>query len=202
MQLIVITRPDFFPRETELVNSLFEQGLQRLHLRKPDATPEDMERWLQQIEPCFRRSIALHDHHALVDKWLLGGIHLNARNPQPPETWDANKGVLLSRSCHSLDELRTLSQDCAYAFLSPIFNSISKQGYAAQFSLEQLKGVQEEMPFFDKVFALGGVTPERVPALQETGFRGVAVLGDIWQHPNPVERMKEYLHLCNKSCSD
>ena len=34
-QLLAITRPDLFPGEASLLTRLFEQGLARLHLRKP-----------------------------------------------------------------------------------------------------------------------------------------------------------------------
>lgn len=36
--VIVITMPEMFPGETEVVNTLFANGMQRLHLRKPGAS--------------------------------------------------------------------------------------------------------------------------------------------------------------------
>ena len=37
MKLIVITTPQFFEGEAEAVTSLFQNGLEMLHLRKPGA---------------------------------------------------------------------------------------------------------------------------------------------------------------------
>ena len=40
MKLIVITRPDFYASEVEQILSLLQHGLEYLHLRKPEATPQ------------------------------------------------------------------------------------------------------------------------------------------------------------------
>lgn len=43
MKLIVITTPQFFEGEAAAVTSLFQNGLEILHLRKPGASAEEME---------------------------------------------------------------------------------------------------------------------------------------------------------------
>ena len=41
MNIILLTKADFFEGETDIVNKQFSDGLQRLHLRKPTATKEE-----------------------------------------------------------------------------------------------------------------------------------------------------------------
>ncbi len=89
--------------------------------------------------------------------------------------------VLISRSCHSLEEVIKYRTSCDYVFLSPIFNSVSKQGYDSGFSYEDLIRARDCGIIDSHVFALSGVTPERIPLLQELGFGGCAVLGHIWE---------------------
>ena len=84
MRAIVITRPDFFMEEASLVNRLFAAGMERLHLRKPGASEEQLAEWLRSIDSRFHRSIVLHDCFSLVKSFHLGGVHLNSRNPQVP----------------------------------------------------------------------------------------------------------------------
>lgn len=82
----------------------------------------------------------------------------------------------MTRSCHSLAELH----DCdeyVYSTLSPIFPSISKPGYKADFQLVNLPNTIREC----NVVALGGVTPDKTPMLQALGFEGAAYLGYVWQ---------------------
>lgn len=61
MKTIVITRPAFFDGETDLVNSLFREGMERLHLRKPGASEEELAAWLQNIDSQYYGRIVLHD---------------------------------------------------------------------------------------------------------------------------------------------
>ena len=85
-----------------------------------------------------------------------------------------NSKITISRSCHTLQELKNISH-FDYVFLSPIFDSISKQGYRAAFSmetLEQARGIIDE-----KVFALGGVTLDKITILEQLHFGGIAVYG-------------------------
>ena len=55
MKLITITQPAFFEGEAEAITSLFEAGLEILHLRKPGASYEDMEQLLNRLFPKFER---------------------------------------------------------------------------------------------------------------------------------------------------
>lgn len=184
VSVILITMPDAFPGETDICNRLLADGLGRLHLRKPDASLEETARWLEQIEPQYRRHIVVHDHHDLAREYRLGGIHLNGRNPQAPDWFvhpiDNNKeeACTLSRSCHSIEEVRTVARDYDYVFLSPVFDSISKQGYRTTFLREELSSARDILS--RNVYALGGITPERLPEVQRLGFAGAAMMGGFW----------------------
>lgn len=183
MDIIVITRPDFYEGETGQVIRLFENGIRRLHLRKPKATEQETAEWIERIPECYRNRIVLHDHHRLAKAMMLGGIHLNGRNPETPswvEDVRATRSFTLSRSCHSIDELRRWSDVCDYLFLSPIFDSISKEGYGSAFSPETLLELREE-GLLDGVYALGGVSPANLDDIQTWGFSGAAMLGAVWQ---------------------
>ena len=46
MKLILLTPPDFFVEEDKILTALFEEGLDLLHLRKPDTEPVYSERLL------------------------------------------------------------------------------------------------------------------------------------------------------------
>ena len=136
--IIVITMPEIFHGETDIVNALFDNGMRRLHLRKPAVSAEYLAEWTERIDPQYRNRIVVHDHHTLLRTMGLGGIHLNARNPDVP-AWLAEERerrgcVTLSRSCHTLEEVDRWSPVCDYVFLSPIFDSISTRAPTAPFS--------------------------------------------------------------------
>ena len=136
-----------------------------------------MERLICDIPAEYHSRLVLHDHHHLAVKYGLYGIHLNSRNPIPPQGWKGS----VSRSCHSLEEIKEWKDRCNYLSLSPIYNSISKQGYNSAFSREQIEKAVAEGIIDNKVLALGGVTFDKVEEVLSLGFGGAMILGDAWR---------------------
>ena len=79
MKLIVITTPQFFEGEAAAVTSLFQNGLEILHLRKPGASAEEMEYFLRQLPMEYMPRIVTHEQFQLASVFGLKGIHLNGR---------------------------------------------------------------------------------------------------------------------------
>lgn len=192
MKLIILTPPDFFVEEDKIINSLFEEGLDLLHLRKPDSEPVYSERLLTLLPEEYHKQIVVHDHFYLKEEFNLKGIHLNSRNPKAPEGYKGH----LSRSLHSLDELRNERKDYDYVFLSPIYDSISKSSYHAAFDEETLKKAHDEGLIDKNVMALGGITIDNMDKVRDYGFGGVVILGDLWNRFN-IHSTKDYKELIN-----
>ncbi|HEX8656600.1 MAG TPA: thiamine phosphate synthase, partial [Hymenobacter sp.] len=99
-------------------------------------------------------------------------------------------GQTLSTSFHSLAEISQHRRRYDYVFLSPIFNSLSKQGYEAAFDLAKvaatLRQLQQRASSGPQVIALGGIEGHRLAAVRRAGFAGAAVLGAVWQQADPV----------------
>lgn len=171
-----MTTPSFFVEEHQILNAFFEEGLELLHLRKPNTEPVYSERLLRLIQPEFRKRIVVHDHFYLKNEYGLNGIHLNHRNPELPPKYKGH----ISCSCHSAEEVKQHKPACNYVFLSPIFNSISKTNYPSHFTLQELRELSKSRVIDKKVMALGGVTLENIRQVKEIGFGGAVILGDIW----------------------
>lgn len=156
--------------EARRIVELLERGaVDRMHLRKPNADDSVLERLLGAIPREYHCRLSLHDAPELIEKYPEVGFHFNGRHPS------GVKAPVLSRSCHSVDDIMASEPGLDYVTLSPVYDSISKPGYAGQpFNLTQ--SVQS----FRRVVALGGVTPSRFPELKGMGFRGAAMLGYLW----------------------
>lgn len=183
-RLLVITTPDFLPNEGEILTLLFKEGMERLHLRKPESSLAQLRKLLQQIPSLYHPHIVLHDHFGLAKEFAMGGIHLNRRNPEIP---DGYAGGSISRSCHSLQEVKESLSVCDYVFLSPIFPSISKEGYGSGFPLDTLQQAGACGQIDDRVIALGGIDRKTLPLLKDIPFGGYALLGAIWGNHQLVE---------------
>ena len=196
MKWIVITSPDFVPGEAFFIDKLFGHGLDLLHLRKPGASADECRDLLERIPERWRGQVVLHEHFELAEAYGAHGIHLNRRNPQAPEGY----GGSVSCSCHSLEEVAASKPRRQYVFLSPIFDRISKVGYAAAFPEEQLRQAAKERLIDRQVVALGGVTATNIAALRAWHFGGAAFLGDVWSRmddPNVdayLAHLRQLLH--------
>ena len=190
-KLIVFTEPDYFNAEVEQVTELFRRGLSILHLRKPSSTKEGLASFLRLIPEDFLPRVTLHDHFELVDCFAVGGVHLNSRN----QSYSGRHNVRISKSCHSFAELKDI-ENFDYVTLSPIFDSISKQGYRAAFHHNDLLSHKDLLS--SKVIALGGVNYDNIQQLHTYGFGGAAMLGNVWNDFNAdrfsqcLESLKSY----------
>lgn len=176
MKLILITAPNYFVEEDKIITALFEEGLDILHLRKPDTAPMFAERLLTLIPEQYHKRIVVHGHFYLKDEYRLKGIHLNHRNPNIPENYKGH----LSCSCHSLEEVKEKKRRCDYVFLSPVFDSISKLNYNASYTPVELKKAHKAGIIDKKVIALGGIDTFNLEEVKDYGFGGAAILGALW----------------------
>lgn len=177
MRLLAITRPELYVEEVREAIYLLENVVDILHIRKPNATAEQVEHLLCALQK-YRDRIVLHDHFDLAVKYSLAGIHLNSRNSTAPLEF---RGTI-SRSCHSAEEVVRYKAECDYVFLSPIFDSISKEGYRSAFTADELEALRDSGVIDSKVYALGGVTMNNLQRLKALGFGGAAMLGAVWRH--------------------
>lgn len=192
MRIIILTDTPFAASEAESIRILLSEGADRIHLRKPQSAEVDMRRLIEALPPELYPRLTLQDHLELAGEYGIGGVHLNARNPEVPAEF---KG-LVSRSCHSLGEIASHPTE-DYLFLSPIFDSISKNGYHAAYTPDELRAAASQGIVDTRIIALGGIRPEHFPTLQKYGFGGAAFLGYIWQSTTPGELIRQMQKIRN-----
>lgn len=176
MELIVIAKPILFKEESNLINQLFEAGLQVFHLRKENADEADYRKIIEEIPAEYHPRIALHHFHSLANDYHINRIHHTESFRQESNNGSLPENKIYSTSIHSLTDLEQIGK-YDYSFFSPVFNSFSKPGYQgvipADFCLEK----QDAKP---KIIALGGIGLSQIDQVKEMNFDGVALLGSIW----------------------
>ena len=180
MKLLLLSTPEFFVEEDTIINALFEEGLDGFHMRKPNSEPIYCERLLTLLPDQWHSKVVVHEHFYLKEEFGLKGIHLSSGDDQPPINYRGH----ISRSCHTMDELRTLRNGTDYVFLSPIFDSISKPDRKAGFTTDELYNATRQGLIDRKVMAAGGINADTLPQLTEYGFGGAVILGDLWTRFN------------------
>lgn len=190
MKLVLMTKPTFFVEEDKIISTLFDEGLDNLHLYKPDSSPMYAERLLSLLPDCYYRKITVHDHYYLKNEYGLAGIHIESPDAPKP---DGYKGRF-SRTCMELDKLKAAKKKAEYVFLKYIFHSQSEKDAEATFTMEQLEQASG-MGLIDKhVYALGGMNLDNVKIAKELGFGGVVICGDLWNRFD-IHNQQDYKEL-------
>ena len=180
--LVVISSPTAVADEATIINVLFDEGLEVLHLRKPDITIDKMRSLLEKIKPQYYHQIALHQHHEVANDFGTNRLHyteVNRKN-SPLLRRGAGGEEILSTSIHQIEEYKNLSNLFDYTFLGPVFDSISKPGYTSTLSDDFVFPIEAGRP---KVIAIGGIDSTNIQKAMRMNFSGVAILGTIWSKP-------------------
>lgn len=193
--MIVLISPETdIENEITILNQLFEAGLEYYHLRKPEKTIEEYQDYLSQIDEQYHNRVVVHFYHQLINDYNLKGIHFQEQfrkdNLDVPSHYFVGLNMYGKTISSSFHEVETLN-DCAFEFdyhlISPVFSSISKKGYEGR--RFDVNAIQK------KIIGMGGVTANNLDELTQLGFKGVGVLGGIWNSSSPLKdfmKMSEY----------
>lgn len=198
MELVLISSPISIPDEVSRLNDYFRQGLKRFHLRKPYYSQEKLENFLQEVDTQYYPNIVLHSYHSLGEKYGLKRFHypedLRLNTREEDVAVRVAKDNVLSTSVHSIDALKKLSPLFSYAFIGPVFPSISKQGYGDPFDPEKWTKIKKSST---SAIAIGGINSHNIYKIKKLGFKGAAVLGTIWSQPHEVaiKELTDCLHI-------
>lgn len=192
MKLVIMTKSTFFVEEDKILTSLFDEGLDNLHLYKPGASPVYSERLLSLLPDDFHRKITVHEHFYLKNEYKLAGIHVNYPDPIPV----GYKGHV-SRSCNDLSMLKGAKKKSEYVFLANTFDDLGQDGgQPASFTMEQLRDAARHGLIDRHVYAQGGVTLEHVGRAKDLGFGGIVVCGDLWNRFD-IHNQQDFLEIIN-----
>lgn len=166
--------------------------------------------------------ISPENHHAaekaiykrIISEPKISHLHLRRKNALSPQEWaffqPFAKKTVFSRACgtppysckgehgqhsktssssHSV--LEAYSCRAQFCYISPIYPSISKQGYSNE---DLLPAIKELKNIPKNWVALGGIQPDNIEELKILGFKNIAVLGFIWNAPNPSDALDSILN--------
>ena len=179
--LLLITPPIQVKDEATILRqiALFDTCI--IHVRKPNFSIEQMKKWLEQFPSEATQKMMLHQHHQLQNEFNLKGIHFKESHKNSGVPFLKDTRLIHSAAYHNVQD--AIKQDhYHYSMLSPVFDSISKSN---------LKGKHFQIQKSNKpIIALGGIGEQNLKTACDLGFQGIAVLGSVWQHADPVKAFK------------
>jgi thiamine-phosphate pyrophosphorylase len=167
-------------------------GLPWVCLRaRSSATRQRVRRGLALRQQCPGAFLSVHGDAEACAALGAPGLHLPSRPAGLAALRRELPGVLLGVSCHSRGELEEAAAAGAdYAFLSPLFAPVSKPAGGPVLGPDGFREAVRALPL--PVLALGGVTPERLADAAAAGAAGAAVLGSLFQAPDPAAQARAY----------
>ncbi|WP_422090572.1 thiamine phosphate synthase [Tenacibaculum ovolyticum] len=189
--MIVLIAPEKdVENEIIILHQLFEAGLAYYHLRKPFKSYEEHVSYLNQISEKHHNKIVVHYFHELTNEFNLKGIHFQEQKRRDALENGSRYfiglnmlGKTMSSSFHEPEELAACDIEFDYHLLSPVFSSISKEGY---------EGRGFNVTNIDKpIVGMGGINIETIAETIQLGYKGIGVLGGVWNTENPVDSFKK-----------
>lgn len=176
MKLIIMTQPTYFVEEDKILTALFDEGLDVLHINKPESEPLYAERLLTLLPKRHYDQIVVHQHYYLKQEYDLRGIHIDSPEMPVPDGFRRH----ITRSTSSVAQLKDMKKQCDYVMLHSLFDSLHDE-VRASLSMQDMLEARRKGLIDKKVYALGGMTLEGIQMAKDLGFGGVVICGDLWR---------------------
>lgn len=182
----------------DIASEALAAGARLLLWRAPHLSPATYTteaRAIAELAAPYAALFLTHDRADVAIATAADGCHLPERGLSTRDIRHVlGQDRIVGRSLHHVAQLEdsALVSKLSYATLSPIFLTPSKPGHGPALTpkiFEQATRLTPHLP----LYALGGITPERVCACLDAGAHGVAVMGGISHAKDPFTATRAYL---------
>lgn len=174
-----------------LLPALAEAGVDGFQVRAKDLST----RSLVALSRAVIEAVSPYDARVLVNDRLdvalaagADGVHLGADDLAVADARRLGPELLVGATCRDRAAAEAAAADGAdYAGFGPLLATTSKAGLPAPLGVDAIRGAAGVLP----LVAIGGLTAATAAAARAAGAHGVAVIGAIWRHPDPLAAAKE-----------
>ena len=167
-----------------------------IHIREKSKTPKQILFLLQLLEEegVKKEKIVVNDRLDVALLKKIPNIHLPSYGLPIKAVKSQFPHMRVGRSVHSLEEAKQAEKEGSdYVLYGHCFETNSKKGLAPN-GIEPLVEMKKELHI--PVFAIGGITPDRVQILQEVKADGIAVMSGIFSANDPKKSAIQFLKKC------
>lgn len=199
MKLVIQTQPSFFVEEDKILSALFDEGMDILHIHKPESEPIYAERLLSLLPNDSYEKIRVHEHYYLKQEFDLKGIHIDNPDSPVPEGFKRH----ITRSTNRISDLREMKKMCDYVCLHSLFDSLH-DNVCASLTMKEMEEASKKGLIDRHVYALGGMSLENAAIAKDLGFGGICICGDLWnrfsiQHEIDFKMLIEHFRKLRKA---
>jgi thiamine-phosphate pyrophosphorylase len=172
-----------------------------IQLREKDLTGRELlalARELRQICTAHGSILLINDRIDVALACGADGVHLPADSFAVRDARELlGKSKLIGCSTHSIAEVEAANRAGAnFVVFGPVYDPISKSAYGPATGVDALREACEASDI--PVYALGGITPDRIEELSDCEVAGIATIGSVFgaasSRAATVELLQAILH--------
>lgn len=193
MKLIAVTDDSHTVDELAFKIIQIKDVVDFVHIREKSKTPKQILFLLKLLKEggVGKEKIVLNDRLDIAVLRQITNIHLPGHGLPVKEVKSMFPNMQVGRSVHSLEEaIRVEREGADYVLYGHCFNTNSKKGLAPN-GIYTISKMKKELTI--PVYAIGGITPERIEALQELSADGIAVMSGIFSVNDPKQSALNFL---------
>lgn len=195
---LITDRHQVHPNHTlySAIDAALQGGVKAVQLREKDLSTADLltlAQSLRQLTLQYNAKLFINDRIDVALAVDADGVHLTETSVSVVEArQQLGTGKLIAASTHSLERaIEAEEQGADLITFSPIFFTQSKAQYGAPQGLDALQQVCHKTSL--PIFALGGITPQRVATVFSAGAMGVALISAIISSADPYHAAQQFL---------
>ncbi|MCS5610030.1 MAG: thiamine phosphate synthase [Candidatus Poribacteria bacterium] len=176
----------------DYVASLLDTGVRAIQLREKDLSDTELRSVavpINHICKAYSAKLFINSNINIATDVGVDGVHLPESLLDTIQKAKA-RNLLVGCSVHDLDVAQKMQVAGAnFVTYSPIYPTMSKPNPAV--GLKSLKRIVGSLDI--PVFALGGITPSKVPECLNSGAFGVAAMSSVMSYETGIDQAKNYL---------
>jgi thiamine-phosphate pyrophosphorylase len=177
--------------DLSLLEDLAVAGVTGFQVRDKDATTRELVALTRLVLAAVRpagATVVVDDRLDVALATGADGVHLGADDLSVADARRVAPHLVIGATCRDAEAVELAAADGAtYAGFGPVFATVSKAGLPGPLGPEAIGGATGVLP----LIAIGGIDAAGARAARAAGAHGVAVIGSIWRHPDPVAAAKE-----------
>ena len=180
-----------------------EGGCRWIQLRMKDHPLDEVEAIGREVQALCKHCGAIFiidDHVELAQKLHADGVHLGLKDMPVAEARQVlGEEFLIGGTANAFEDIvRHWQGGADYIGCGPFRHTDTKKNLSPLLGLEGYARLMKQMQEAGiplPVVAIGGITRADIPAIMETGVRGIALSGTVLRADDPVQEMREILTL-------
>lgn len=177
--------------DLDLLEDLAAAGVAGFQVRDKGATSRELVALTRLVLAAVRPAGATVIVDDRLDVALAAGsdgVHLGADDVSVADARRVAPHLVIGATCRDAEAVERAAADGAtYAGFGPVFATTSKAGLPAPLGPGAIGSAAGALP----LIAIGGIDAAGARQCRDAGAHGVAVIGSIWRHPDPVAAAKE-----------